>query len=156
MDTLFMKTGCLLMTCLFLIAGCEIQAQEQLQAPGPKVIYHPASSENLPFSEAVQVGDMLYLAGQLGTIPGQGLVAGGTQAETRQTLENIKEAVERLGSSMDRVVKCTVFMADMNEWGEMNEVYKTYFPNLPARSAMGGVDLALDARLEIECIAAMK
>ncbi len=68
-------------------------------------------------------------------------------------MENIKQAVEMFGSSMDRVVKCTVFLADMAEWGAMNEVYRTYFPNPPARSALGASGLALDARVEIECIA---
>jgi reactive intermediate/imine deaminase len=108
-----------------------------------------------PFSDAVRLGDTLYLSGKLGTIPGTAtLVEGGIQPETRQTLENIKASLERHGSSMDRVVKCTVFLADIDEWAAMNEVYKTYFPeNRPARSALGASGLALDGRVEIECIA---
>lgn len=111
---------------------------------------------NLPFSAAVRVGDTLYLSGQLGNKPGTvGLVEGGIQAETRQTMENIKMTVEKYGSTMDHVVKCTVFMADMAEWGAMNEVYVTFFKpdKVPARSALGASGLALDARVEIECIA---
>jgi 2-iminobutanoate/2-iminopropanoate deaminase len=69
-------------------------------------------------------------------------------------MENIKDVLTRVGSSMDRVVKCTVFMADMAEWPRMNEVYATYFPrHKPARSAFGTNGLALGARVEIECIA---
>jgi reactive intermediate/imine deaminase len=108
-----------------------------------------------PFSDAVRLGDTLYLSGKLGTLPGTAkLVEGGIQPETRQTLENIKASLERHGSSMDRVVKCTVFLADIDEWAAMNEVYTTYFPdNRPARSALGASGLALNGRVEIECIA---
>src|SRR5210317_1998919 len=95
---------------------------------------------NLPFSAAVRVGNTLYLSGQLGNVPGtKGLVEGGIGPETRQTMENIKMTLEKYGSDMDHVVKCTVFMADMAEWGAMNEVYATYFKpsKMPARSALG-------------------
>ena len=79
---------------------------------------------------------------------------GGIRAETRQTLENIKVILERNGSELNRVVKCTVFLADINEWPKMNEVYRTYFPKSPqARSAMAASGLAFNARVEIECIA---
>jgi reactive intermediate/imine deaminase len=98
---------------------------------------------------------MLYLSGQIGTPPdaaGNAVVPGGIEAETRQTLENIKDVLQKTGSSMDRVVKCTVMMADMREWDRMNVVYATYFPrNKPARSAFGATGLALGARVEIEC-----
>ncbi len=112
----------------------------------------------LPFSDAVRVGDMLYLSGKIGNIPGTAQLAeGGIAGETRQTLENIKAALEKYGSSLDEVVKCTVFLADINEWAAMNEVYKTYFSvNPPARSALGTSGLALGARVEIECLAALR
>lgn len=112
----------------------------------------------LPFSDAVKVGNMLYLSGKIGNIPGTPQLAeGGIQGETRQTLENIKASLEKYGSSLDEVVKCTVFLADIAEWGAMNEVYVTYFPvDPPARSALGSSGLALDARVEIECLAAMR
>ena len=120
-----------------------------------ELVFHAIPGGNLPFSEAVRVDDLLFLSGMLGNQPGTStLVAGGIQAETRQTLENIKAVVLKHGSTMDRVLKCTVFLADMAEWGAMNEVYVTFFPvNKPARSALGASGLALGARVEIECIA---
>ena len=110
-------------------------------------------SMGLPFSDAVRVGDMLYLSGKIGTPPGEMvLVSGGIQQETRQTMENIKKVLEANGSSMDRVVKCLVMMADIEEWPAMNEVYVTFFDDhFPARSAFAGTGLALGARVEIEC-----
>lgn len=108
----------------------------------------------LPFASAVQVDDTLYLSGNLGNAPGRNeLVAGGIEAETRQTMDNIQAVLTQFGSSMDRVVKCTVFMADMDEWPAMNAVYLSYFKTPPARSALGASGLALGARVEIECIA---
>lgn len=123
------------------------------------ITYHmPYGRPTRPFTPAVQVGNLLFVSGQIGTAPNaQGqVVPGGIQAETRQTLTNIKDVLERSGSSMDRAVKCTVFMADMREWEAMNEVYVTFFPgNKPARSALGANGLALGARVEIECFAAV-
>jgi reactive intermediate/imine deaminase len=118
----------------------------------------PYGKPTRPFTPAVKIGNLLFLSGQVGTSADAkgGLVAGGIKAETRQTLTNIKDVLEKSGSSMARVVKCTVFMADMKEWDAMNEVYVTFFPtNKPARSALGANGLALGARTEIECIAAV-
>jgi reactive intermediate/imine deaminase len=123
----------------------------------PKIEIEYFTSERmkgLPFSEAVRVGELLYLSGKLGTDDSGKVVPGGIIAETRQTMENIKAALERCGSSLDCVVKATVMLADMSEWGAMNEVYVMYFPrHLPARSAMGVNGLARGARVEIEVIA---
>ena len=109
-----------------------------------------------PFSPAVSANGFLFLAGQLGTDNSGTVVAGGIQAETRQALENIRAVLQRHGLAMERVVKCTVFLADMKEWASMNEVYVTFFDpaRRPARSAMGTSGLALNGRVEIECIAA--
>ena len=108
----------------------------------------------LPFSAAVRVGPLLYLSGQLGTDSTLRLVPGGIGPETRQALENIRSIVAGAGGSMDRIVKCTVMLADMREWDAMNVVYAEFFPrNKPARSALGANGLALGARVEIECIA---
>lgn len=107
-----------------------------------------------PFSPAVRVGSMLYLAGQIGTDSTGQVVKGGIEAETRQTMQNIADVLAKTGSSMDRVVKCTAMLADMREWPAMNAVYATFFPvNKPARSALGANGLALGARVEIECLA---
>lgn len=83
------------------------------------------------------------------------VVPGGIKAETKQTMDNIKATLEKYGSSMDNVFKCTVMIADMSEWPLMNEVYVTYFKQdrLPARSAIGANGLALGAKVEIECLA---
>ena len=117
--------------------------------------FFPASGPGgmvLPFSDAVRVGNLLFLSGKLGTTA-DGLAPGGIAGETRQAMENIRASLQRHGSSMDQVVKCTVFLADMAEWGQMNEVYVTFFgDNPPARSALGANGLALGARVEIECI----
>jgi 2-iminobutanoate/2-iminopropanoate deaminase len=131
-------------------------AKEKKTIPRPEFFPSPAAAmRTLPFSEAVRVGDMLYLAGQIGTKPGtRELAPGGIAGETRQVLENIKAVLERRGSSLDRVVKCTVFLADIGEWQAMNEVYITFFPkDPPARSALGASGLAYGARVEIECLA---
>ena len=111
-----------------------------------------------PFSSAVRVGNTLYLSGQIGTTKDGKLAPGGIGPETRQTLQNIREVLEKFGSDMEHVVKCTVFLADFKEWGAMNEVYRTMFSpsKLPARSAFGATGLALDARTEIECIGVVK
>lgn len=106
------------------------------------------------FSEAVRVGNLLYLSGKLGTVPGEGLVEGGIIPETEQTMRNIGDALERYGSSLDEVVKCTVFLADIADFQDMTRTYREFFPNnRPARSALGVGGLVLDARVEIECIA---
>ena len=143
-------------TCLLTVvclSACD--ASIEVSSSEPSYLNAPGTEDmDLPFSSAVRVGDTLYLSGAIGLVPGtRDLAAGGIQGETRQTLTNISQTLQTFGSSMDRVVKCTVFLADMAEWGAMNEVYKTFFPNPPARSAFGASGIALDARVEIECIA---
>jgi reactive intermediate/imine deaminase len=143
--------------CLVALLGLTACAQPPTPAArdtAPEVEYlTSAATTNLPFSAAVRVGHLLFLSGQLGTDSTGSLVPGGIAAETRQAMENIKGVLERNGSSLDRVVKCLVMLADIGEWGAMNEVYVTYFPtHKPARSAFGATGLARGARLEIECI----
>jgi reactive intermediate/imine deaminase len=110
---------------------------------------------DLPFSEAVRVGDTLYLSGQIGVVPGSlKLAEGGIAAETRQVMENITTVLETHNYTMTDVVKCTVMLADIGDWPAFNEVYKTYFDQrYPARSALGANGLALGAKVEVECIA---
>jgi 2-iminobutanoate/2-iminopropanoate deaminase len=138
-----------------LVAGCEHEHKDSVDV---EFIAAPGTEDmNLPFSPAVRVGNTIYLSGNLGNIPGTfELAPGGIEGETRQTMENIKTAVELAGSSMDRIVKCSLFIADISEWGAVNEVYRTYFDVPPARSAFGANGLALGARIEIDCIAVTK
>lgn len=128
-------------------------------APAAVEFLTPFGPATRPFSPAVRVGGLIFLSGQVGTSADAtgGLVAGGIEAETRQAMENITAVLDSVGSGMDRVVKCTIMMADMAEWDRMNEVYRTYFEpeRYPARSAIGANGLALGARVEIECIAAV-
>jgi len=146
-------------TCL-LAAACAQPQTPAAPAPDPTpefiALYDPWP---YPFSSAVRTGNLLFLSGQIGTRMEDGspvLVEGGIEAEARQTLENIRDILEHAGTSMDRVVKCSVMMADMSEWPALNEIYASYFPGAkPARSAWGATGLALGARVEIECIAAI-
>jgi len=112
-------------------------------------------SSDLPFSKATQVGDLLFLSGELGVDPRTGkLVNGGIIPESKQLMENISETLKHFNSSLDRVAKCTVFLADIKEWSQFNEVYRTFFTgNYPARSAVAGSGIGLGARVEVECIA---
>ena len=118
-----------------------------------------AKAAKLPFSQAVRVGDILYLSGALGNIPGKlELMPGGLEAETRQTMENIGETLKLNGLSFADVFKCTVMLADMSKWTDFNKVYLEYFDagRLPARSAFGANGLALGAQVELECMAVFR
>lgn len=135
----------LLFACQPEVPDASAAAQDQQSAAPEYLNPNPRA----PYSEGVRYGGLIYLAGKTGG-PGES----GVQPETRRTLESIKDALERFGSSMDRVVKCTVFLVDMAEWSAMNEVYAEFFPeNKPARTAVG-ISLGGDTRVEIECIAA--
>lgn len=138
------------------LTGCTVATTTT--ADPPQAIHYPAAPLNgqpMPFSEAVRVGDLLFVAGQIGNQPGtRTLAPGGTAGEARQALENMKAVLERHGSSLDHVVKVTVFLADIKDWPAFNEIYVQYFKGpLPARSALGANGLALGARAEVECIA---
>ncbi|MGH6887698.1 MAG: RidA family protein [Rhizomicrobium sp.] len=109
---------------------------------------------NLPFSDAVRVGEVLYLSGQIGNLPGKLVLApGGIEAETRQMMDNIAHVLNAAGLSFDDVFKCTVMLADMADWAKFNIVYAGYFRTgrLPARSAFAAKSLALGAAVEMEC-----
>lgn len=115
-----------------------------------------AKAVKLPFSQAVRVGDVLYLSGALGNVPGKlELVPGGIEAEARQTMDNIGALLKENGLTFADVFKCTVMLADMADWPAFNRIYLDYFDadRLPARSAFGANGLALGARLELECMA---
>jgi reactive intermediate/imine deaminase len=148
------------MTRILALAGLALALGACAQRAAPPLAYDRSpetAAAELPFSDAVRAGDLLFVSGQLGVRPGEtALVPGGIEAETAQILDNIRAILERNGSGLDRVVKCTAFLADMREWEEMNAVYRRYFPaRLPARSALGAAGLAFGARIELECIAAV-
>ena len=107
---------------------------------------------SLPFSEAVRAGDMLYLSGDIGTDASGKLVAGGIKAEAKQVMDNIGANLARHGSSFERVVQCTVALADIADWPAFNDVYRGYFKqHFPARMAFAANALALGARVEVQC-----
>jgi len=110
--------------------------------------------QRLPFSDAVRVGDTLYLSGVVGLKP-DGKLPAGIDAQARQTMDNIGGVLKARGLGWGDVVKCTVMLDNIAEWPAFNKVYVTYFPdgNFPARSAFGADGLALGALLEVECIA---
>lgn len=141
--------------CLQVLALVVVLAGP-LAAQSPVVEHRPRPGRpDGPFSESVRAGQLIFAAGQLGTDSTGTLVPGGIEKETRQAMLNIQAVFARAGVGMDRVAKCLVMLADMNEWGRMNGVYVEFFPagKLPARSAFGATALALNARVEIECIA---
>jgi len=136
---------------LLVLISCQ---PEQKPEVSPTVEYLTSdTTATRPYFDAVRVGHMLYLSGQIGIVPDtKTLVPGGIKVETRQVMENIKRILEMYGSSLDKVVKCTVMLADIRDYADMNTVYVTYFPeHLPARSTFGASGLAFGARVEIEC-----
>ncbi len=148
----------LLVAPLPLVVAACVEPTQDVAAPSHEAVYLTSESTvsmNLPFSDAVQVGHLLFLSGQIGMVPEtKELAPGGIQGEARQTMDNIKRVLEANGSSMDRVIKATVMLADISEWPAFNEVYVTYFPgDKPARSAFAGSGLAFGARCEVEVIA---
>ena len=108
-----------------------------------------------PYSQAIDLGNMVITSGQLPIDPATGAFPEGIQAQTKQSLTNVKSILEAAGLTMDSVVKTTVFLSDMNNFGAMNEVYATFFTegNYPARSAVEVARLPKDALVEIEVIA---
>ena len=109
---------------------------------------------DFPFSDATIVNNVIYVAGQVGNIPGTNeIVLGGIKEETKQTMKNIESVLLKLGSSMDKVFKCTCMLSDISEWSQMSEEYIKFFRDnkRPSRSAFAGTGLALGAKVEIEC-----
>lgn len=118
------------------------------------IVSHGTRAAGLPFSDAVRVGDIVCLSGQIGVLPGtMELAPGGIEPQTRQMMENIARILNANGLSFDDIFKCTVMMADMSQWSAFNKVYTEYFKQnrLPARSAFGATALALGAAVEMEC-----
>lgn len=108
------------------------------------------------YSQAIIAGELVFVSGQIGLDPVTGkLVDGGVEAETRQTLRNLRAILEAAGSGLERVVKCTVLLASMDDYGSVNSIYAEHFKSpLPARAAFATAGLPRQARVEIEAIAA--
>lgn len=108
-----------------------------------------------PYSQAVRAGDFIFVSGQIPMDPGCGeLVAGDIGAQTERVLDNIRAVLQAAGADMDRVIKCTVFLASMDDFATMNEVYGRFFPeNYPARAAVEVSRLPKGVGVEIEAVA---
>jgi 2-iminobutanoate/2-iminopropanoate deaminase len=107
-----------------------------------------------PYSQAVTVGDLVFCSGQIPLTPAGELVEGGITEQTRQVLANLQALLAAAGSSLEQVVKTTVFLADMNEFAAMNQVYAEFFTtDQPARSTVQVARLPRDVRVEIEAVA---
>jgi reactive intermediate/imine deaminase len=147
-----------------LAVGCTIEERTDRgtdAAPATSTrrqVFRPGgSSGSAPLSSAVRSGDLIFLSGALGTVSaaeGTRLVEGGVGAETRQALVNLAAVLELAGATMGDVLKCTVFLADMSEFAEMNEAYAEYFRSDPPARTTVGAAIAAGGRVEIECIAA--
>ncbi len=107
-----------------------------------------------PYSQGVVIGDLIYTSGQLGLVPETGQFADGVEAQTAQALNNVKAILESAGSGLEKVIKTTVFLKDMNDFAKVNEVYGSFFAEpYPARSAVEVARLPKDGLVEIEVIA---
>lgn len=140
----------ILMGLLFSLTGSMAQ---ELTEP----IFHKSHVErkkDSPFSDAVQVGNLYFLAGQIGLDnQTRTIVDGGITAETERTILNIREVLQHQGMELNNVVKCTVILASMEDFAAFNEVYASYFPKKPARTTFAASGLAMDAKIEIEVVA---
>lgn len=144
-------------TAVAVLMGSVVAAQPPGRPP-VEFIGEPAwTGQRLPFANAVRVGDVLFLSGQIGNRP-DGTLPEGIEAQARQTMENIGGVLKEQGLGFADIVKCTVMLDNIADWPAFNRVYVTYFPNgrYPARSAFGADGLALRALVEVECLAHSK
>lgn len=108
-----------------------------------------------PYNQAIEVKDTLYVAGQIGMLPDNGVIIdGGIKAQTRQTLDNIRAILNEAGYTFENIVKCTCFLTDFNDYKDFNEEYGEYFSSdAPARSTFGISALPIGVKIKIDCIA---
>lgn len=150
-----MRLAILFAAALF-VSACASDGSDEPAAPAKRAIATDGAPEAIgPYSQGVQVGHTLYLAGQIGLDPATGaLVDGGIEAETRQAMDNLQAVLAAAGFSMDDVVEAQVFLADLEDYGPMNDVYGSYFDAAPpARAAVQVARLPRDARVEIKLTA---
>jgi reactive intermediate/imine deaminase len=138
---------------LMSVIAMTLAGAQAVERPAVERIGEPSiNGQRLPFSSAVRVGDMLYLSGQIGN-KADGTLPAGIEAQSRQVMDNIGAVLKSAGLGYGDIVKCTVMIDDIKQWGDFNKVYVTYFPDgkFPARSAFGADGLALGALIEVEC-----
>ncbi len=151
---------------MLLLTSCKEELQRphtpppeghmEKRAPVFHTSHEPAKAE-APFSDAVQVGDMYFLSGQIGMDQSsRTLVEGGIEAETKQTLENIKAVLAHHNLELTDVVKAMVVLEDIEDFATFNAIYKSYLPQKPARTTFAAKALAAGAKIEIEVIAVRK
>ncbi len=163
-----MKKSVLAWSCALLFLGLSCYSptknndntQESAQVQSNTIDFIQSNIERrqtAPFSEAVRIGDILFLTGQVGfNNDSLKIASGGIKAEATQALENIKAVLEANGSDLEHVAKCTVILTDRSDFAEFNEVFRSYFPEKkPARTTFVA-DLVIDAKIEIDVIAAVK
>ena len=139
----------LLIVLFIALLGCDNSKQNN-------TTYHSHKLDSVPYSESVQVGDMLYLSGQIANLEDDynKIVDGGIRPQVNQTMKNIKTILDKHNATMDDIVKCTCILADGDDWGVMSEEYVKYFKkHKPARTTFGGAELGDGILVEIECIA---
>jgi 2-iminobutanoate/2-iminopropanoate deaminase len=141
-----------------LILGMTMQ--KGFTQDNPAIIFHEShevKKQTAPFSDAVEVGNLFFLAGQIGMDHStRTIVTGGIQAETEQAISNIREVLAQHGLTLDQVVKCTVILSTMDNFALFNEVYAKHFIKKPARTTFAASGLARNALVEIEVVAAKK
>jgi len=151
----------LAITCWFVSSQGQTATATGTQKPvsGRRVVKLPgAPAPSVPISPAIVAGDFVFTSGQIGIDPKTGqMVAGGIEEQAEQVLKNLTGVLEAAGSSMAHVLKTTVFLADMNDYAAMNEVYRRHFKeDPPARSAIQVAKLPANAKIEIEAVAVLK
>ncbi len=146
----FVRREVLFVATFVLFANGASAQQRAVESPdAPKAIG--------PYSQAIIANGFVFTAGQIGTDPKTGTLAEGIEAQTEQALKNIAAVLKAAGSSMENVVKTTVFLADINDFAKMNEIYAKHFKApFPARSTVQVAKLPRDARIEIETIAIVR
>ena len=130
-----------------------IQAQKQKGDIMEKVVTSSAPAAIGPYSQAIKVGNLVFCSGQIPVDPATGNVAETVAEQAEQSCKNVKALVEAAGSSMDKVVKTTCFLSDINDFAAFNEVYAKYFTSNPARSCVAVKDIPKGVKCEIEAIA---
>ena len=140
--------------CVLLLSG--FMATTYAQESTDIIFYksHEPKKQNAPYSDAVQAGNMFFLAGQIGMDQTtRTLVKGGVQDETRQAIKNIEEVLSQHDMTLENVVKCTVILADIGDFAAFNEIYTQFFTKKPARTTFAASGLAANAHIEIDVIA---